>query len=68
MADEKCLCDHCKSRFSWECDDGIPYPRGGCGYFSLDWSTLSRKQQKAIMKILSNNSYDRPIREFDWEG
>lgn len=67
MADEKCLCDHCKSRYSWDCDDGMAYPRGGCESFSLDWDTLSSKQQKAIRKILSNNSYDKPDRYYDWE-
>lgn len=32
MADEKCLCDHCRSRYSWDCDDGMAYPRGDCRY------------------------------------
>lgn len=68
MADNKCVCDHCKSRYSWDCDDGMAYPRGGCKYFSLDWDTLSNKQKKAIQKILSNNNYDRPYEKFDWEA
>ena len=67
MANEKCLCDHCKSRYSWDCDDGLAYPRGGCDEFSLDWDTLSGKQQKAIRKILSHNTYDEPNRCYDWE-
>lgn len=67
MACDKCLCDHCKSRYSWDCDDGLAYPRGGCDSFSLDWNTLSNKQQKAIKRILSNNDYDRPYRNYDWE-
>lgn len=67
MATEKCVCDHCKSRYTWDCDDGRAYPRGGCEDFSLDFATLNRKQQKAIQKILSNNDYDRPNRRFDWE-
>ena len=67
MAENKCLCDHCKSRHTWDCDDGMAYPRGGCCDFSLDWNTLSKKQQKAIMRILSNNDYDRPRSRFEWE-
>lgn len=67
MANEKCVCDHCKSRYAWDCDDGRPYPRGGCSDFVLDYSTLSRKQQMAIQRILSNNDYDRPRTRFAWE-
>ena len=67
MATEKCVCDHCKSRYTWDCDDGYAYPRGGCEGFVLDYSTLTRKQQKAIQRILSNNDYDRPHRRFSWE-
>ena len=68
MAESKCVCDHCKSRYSWDCDDGMAYPRGGCKDFSLDWDTLSNKQKKAIQKILSHNDYDRPYEKFDWEA
>ena len=64
---EKCLCDYCKSRHSWDCDDGLPYPRGGCKYFALDLNELTHKQQVAVMRILSNNNYDRPKERFDWE-
>lgn len=60
MDEKKCVCDHCKSRFTWDCDDGTAYPMGGCSDFSLDWDTLSKKQKKAIQKILSHNGYDRP--------
>lgn len=66
MAKKKCVCDHCKSRFSWDCDDGMAYPRGGCGSFSLDWATLTEKQQEAIRRILSQNEYDRP-HDYDWD-
>lgn len=67
MACDKSICEHCKSRYTWDCDDGLPYPRGGCEDFALDWNTLSSKQQKTIRKILSNNDYDRPYRNYDWE-
>ena len=67
MATEKCVCDHCESRYTWDCDDGRAYPRGGCSNFVLDYSTLSRKQQLAIQRILSNNDYDRPRTRFAWE-
>ena len=46
------VCDHCRYRFSWDCDDGLPYPRKGCEDFELDFSTLSKKQKKAIRRIL----------------
>lgn len=64
---DKCICDHCKFRYSWDCDDGLAYPRGGCKSFELDWETLTPNQQKAIIKRLSNNSYGRPRERFDWE-
>ena len=67
MANEKCVCDYCKSRYSWDCDDGRAYPRGGCDSFSLDYDALSRGQKKAIQRILSNNDYDRPYRSSYWE-
>lgn len=67
MAPGKCVCEHCKYRNSWDCDDGIAYPKGGCEDFTLDFDTLNRKQKKAIQRILSNNDYDRPHRRFDWE-
>lgn len=34
-------CNFCKSRYSWDCDDGLPYPENGCEYFSLDSNTLT---------------------------
>lgn len=48
------VCDHCRYRYSWDCDDGRPYPKGGCDEFSLDFSTLTEKQQKTIRKILAH--------------
>ena len=47
------VCEHCRYRFSWDCDDGRPYPRKGCEDFELDFRTLSEKQQKAIRRILA---------------
>ena len=67
MASEKCVCDHCKSRYTWDCNDGRAYPRGGCSDFVLDFYTLSRKQQITIQRILSENDYDRPRTRFAWE-
>lgn len=55
------VCSHCKSRNGWECGDGWALPKDGCEYFSLDFDTLTPKQQKAIRRILSHEndrSYD----------
>lgn len=43
------VCEHCKSRYSWDCDDGHVYPEHGCSSFILDWDTLDEEQQKAII-------------------
>lgn len=67
MASDKCVCDHCKYRHSWDCDDRLAYPKGGCKEFALDWDTLTHKQQVAVQRVLSNNSYDRPRERFDWD-
>ena len=48
------VCEHCRYRNSWDCDDGRPYPVSGCENFELDFSTLTKKQQKAIRRILAN--------------
>lgn len=47
------VCEHCRFRYSWNCDDGLPYPAGGCENFELDFSTLTKKQQNAIRRILA---------------
>ena len=39
-------CDHCKYRHSWDCDDGLPYPKNGCENFKLDESTLTKNEKK----------------------
>lgn len=44
-------CDFCKYRYSWDCDDGLPYPKNGCGNFSLDENTLTEEEKR--MFILS---------------
>lgn len=46
------VCEHCKSRYSWDCDDGYAYPKHGCSEFVLDWDTLNQKQKKAIIRNL----------------
>lgn len=48
------VCEHCRSRHSWDCDDGYAYPKGGCDNFELDYSTLSNKQKKTIKRVLQN--------------
>lgn len=52
------VCKHCVYRNSWDCDDGYPYPKKGCDSFTLDFSTLTQKQQKAIRKILAREETD----------
>lgn len=47
------VCNHCTYQYSWDCDDGLPYPKNGCEDFKLDFETLTKKQQKAIRRILS---------------
>lgn len=56
------VCEHCKSRYTWDCDDGRPYPKGGCRDFELDWDTLTNKQKKAILRFLRNEE-----RDDDWD-
>lgn len=52
------VCEHCKSRYTWDCDDGRPYPIGGCRDFELDWNTLTNKQKKAILRVLKSEERD----------
>lgn len=51
-----CKCDFCKFRFSWDCDDGLPYPENGCSDFELDMNTLSEEERRAFVlsEILQN--------------
>lgn len=56
------VCEHCRSRHSWDCDDGHAYPKGGCDNFELDYSTLTNKQKKAIRRVLQNEERD----DDDW--
>lgn len=55
------VCEHCESKYSWECDDGDVCPKGGCEDFELDYSTLTNKQKKAIKRVLQNEE-----RKSDW--
>lgn len=57
------VCEHCKYRYSWDCDDGLSLPKNGCDSFELDFKTLSNKQQKAIRKILANEHKEE---DNDW--
>lgn len=52
------VCEHCQYRYSWDCDDGRPYPSRGCDEFKLAFETLNKKQQKAIRRILSQEKKD----------
>ena len=42
-------CDFCKFRYSWDCDDGLPYPENGCESFELDKNTLTYEEQRRFM-------------------
>ena len=56
------VCEHCRFRYSYDCDDGHPYPRKGCDSFELDFNSLNKKQQKAIRRILSQDEDDEDNR------
>lgn len=47
------LCEYCKSRYSWDCDDGLSYPEHGCENFTLDYLTLTDEQKEKIIDILT---------------
>lgn len=42
-------CENCKSRYTWDCDDGRPTRR--CEWFELDESTLS-KEERAMLRVM----------------
>lgn len=42
-------CAHCQYRFSWDCDDGLPYPEHGCEDYTLDVNTLSDEQKELLI-------------------
>lgn len=46
------VCEHCKSRYTWDCDDGAPYPEHGCNSFELDWDSLSEALKRNMILIL----------------
>lgn len=39
-------CDNCKSRYTWDCDDGGN--KWKCENFELDESTLSKREQEML--------------------
>ena len=45
-------CDYCENRFTWDCEDFRLSNDVICKDFELDFSTLSKKQKKAVQKIL----------------
>lgn len=47
------LCEYCKSRYSWDCDDGLAYTECGCENFSLDYCALSDEQEEKIIDMLT---------------
>ena len=47
------LCEYCKSRYSWDCDDGLAYAEHGCENFTLDYCTLTDEQKEKIIDILT---------------
>lgn len=49
--------DHCVYRNSWDCEDGYCNCKN-CDRFKLDFDTLTKKQQKAIKRILSHEDED----------
>lgn len=46
------VCEHCKNRYTWDCDDGGPYLEHGCSVFELDWDSLSEVLKRNIILIL----------------
>lgn len=42
-------CENCKSRYTWDCDDGGV--RWKCENFSLDELTLSKREQE-ILRVM----------------
>ena len=60
------VCDHCRFRHSWDCEDGFAMPKKGCDSFELDFDTLTKRQQKAIRKILSHEDEEDCYDEDEW--
>ena len=57
------VCEHCTYRDSYDCRDGWGLPKNGCDEFELEFSTLSKKQQKAIRRIFAN---EKERDDYDW--
>ena len=49
--DGSVMCAHCKYRFSWDCDDGLAYPKNGCDDFSLDVNTLDEDDARLLLAL-----------------
>ena len=48
-------CENCKSRFTWDCDDGRPTRK--CEGFELDESTLDddeRRMLRVLRQVIKN--------------
>lgn len=45
------ICKHCEYRYTFDCDDGLPYPPNGCENFRLDTDTIDfgRKALKLLL-------------------
>lgn len=51
-------CDNCKSRHTWDCDNGWNRHKS-CDEFELDFNTLNNKQKKTIQRILDGEDGNR---------
>lgn len=53
-------CEHCKYRYSWDCEDYWVNDNRLCKDFKLDFDSLTDKQKKEIQKRLmgANNETD----------
>lgn len=43
-------CENCKSRYTWDCDDG--YARCLCEFFELDENTLT-EEERMLLRVLT---------------
>ena len=57
-------CENCKSRFTWDCDDG-DY-RCKCEDFELDESTLSEEEQKMLRAFRQVVEEQKLTVKFKW--
>lgn len=45
------ICNFCKSKHTWDCEEGYIGPCN-CNSFCLDWETLSNKHKEMFIKII----------------